>query len=156
MYRLPLTHNLCSTLSKTPRLLLPTANLSASLPTRRYSKMNSVQASYKPDASGADPKQLEYLPNLKLNDGHEIPIVRQPVVRPTMRVYQLITSPVSRQFAYGLGTANFKSKDMIGKIDKKVIADTVQAIKCVCPPLTTTHYHSLLPQPCSTSGTPSS
>lgn len=35
------------------------------------------------------------------------------------------------QLAYGLGTANFKSKDMRGKVDKKVIADTVQAIKCV-------------------------
>ncbi|CAN8103865.1 unnamed protein product [Discula destructiva] len=69
--------------------------------------MNSVDASYKPDASGAGPKQLGYLPNLELNDGNEI-----------------------LTLAYGLGTANYKSKDMIGKVDKKVIADTVQAIKC--------------------------
>lgn len=38
--------------------------------------MNSAEAPYQPDASsGAGPKQLGYLPNLKLNDGHEIPMV---------------------------------------------------------------------------------
>jgi len=38
--------------------------------------MNSIGAAYKPDASGAAaPKQLPYLPNLKLNDGKEIPLV---------------------------------------------------------------------------------
>lgn len=37
--------------------------------------MNSAGASFKPDATGADPKQLEYIPHLKLNDGEEIPMV---------------------------------------------------------------------------------
>lgn len=36
--------------------------------------MNSSVASYKPDATGQAPKQLQYIPNLKLNDGHEIPM----------------------------------------------------------------------------------
>jgi hypothetical protein len=37
--------------------------------------MNSAAASFKPDAAGADPKQLGYVPYLKLNDGNEIPMV---------------------------------------------------------------------------------
>lgn len=37
--------------------------------------MNSEGASFKPDATGADPKQLGYIPHLKLNDGIEIPMV---------------------------------------------------------------------------------
>lgn len=37
--------------------------------------MNSIGASFKPDATGADPKQSDYLPNLTLNDGNEIPFV---------------------------------------------------------------------------------
>lgn len=41
------------------------------------SKMNSAQASHQPDAaSGQGPKQTGAIPNLKLNDGHEIPMVR--------------------------------------------------------------------------------
>ena len=37
--------------------------------------MNSIGSSFEPDASGTAPKQLPYLPNLKLNDGNEIPFV---------------------------------------------------------------------------------
>lgn len=37
--------------------------------------MNSAGASFKQDATGADPKQLGYIPHLKLNDGEEIPMV---------------------------------------------------------------------------------
>ncbi|KAJ0125187.1 ldehyde reductase 1 [Diaporthe amygdali] len=68
--------------------------------------MNSAGASFKPDATGADPKQLEYIPHLKLNDGEEIPMI-----------------------AYGLGTANFKTGEALKSIDKKIIQDTVTAIK---------------------------
>lgn len=94
MYRLSLSQNLCSTLSKPSRLSLPSVTFTASLNllARQYSKMNSAQASYKTDASGADPKQLEYLPNLKLNDGHEIPIVSQ---RDTLLWAQTCTNPFS-------------------------------------------------------------
>ncbi|KAI0403493.1 aldo/keto reductase [Xylaria palmicola] len=62
--------------------------------------MNSVPASFKPDSSGTSPKQSEYIPNLKLNDGHEIPML-----------------------AYGLGT--LRTKDDA----EKVISLTVTAIK---------------------------
>ncbi|ROW06420.1 hypothetical protein VMCG_04412 [Cytospora schulzeri] len=69
--------------------------------------MNSIQSSYKPDATGQAPKQMEYIPYMKLNDGHEIPML-----------------------AYGLGSANFKTgRDALKTIDKKIIADTVMAIK---------------------------
>lgn len=37
--------------------------------------MNSIGSAYKPDATGTDPKQSDYLPSLKLNDGNEIPLV---------------------------------------------------------------------------------
>jgi hypothetical protein len=37
--------------------------------------MHSIASYFKPDASGADPKQASFIPNLKLNDGHEIPMV---------------------------------------------------------------------------------
>jgi len=37
--------------------------------------MNSITSAFKPDASGETPKQLEYIPNLKLSDGNEIPLV---------------------------------------------------------------------------------
>lgn len=48
--------------------------------------MNSTTAAFAPDASGQSPKQTSGIPNLKLNGGHEIPML-----------------------AYGLGTANQKS-----------------------------------------------
>lgn len=38
--------------------------------------MNSITAEWQPDASGTSPKQVPYIPTLKLNDGHEIPFVR--------------------------------------------------------------------------------
>lgn len=37
--------------------------------------MNSETSAYKPDASGVGPKQLDYIPDLKLSDGNEIPMV---------------------------------------------------------------------------------
>lgn len=37
--------------------------------------MNSATSTSAPDASGEPPKQLEYIPNLKLSDGNEIPMV---------------------------------------------------------------------------------
>ncbi|KAI1741080.1 aldo/keto reductase [Xylaria scruposa] len=62
--------------------------------------MHSMAAAFKPDSSGTGPKQLEYMPRLKLDDGHEIPML-----------------------GYGLGTA--RSKDEA----EKVIDLTVAAIK---------------------------
>ncbi|KAI3320702.1 Aldo/keto reductase [Xylariaceae sp. AK1471] len=62
--------------------------------------MHSMAASFKPDASGTGPKQMDYIPNLELNDGHEIPML-----------------------AYGLGTA--RSKEDAAKITEV----TVMAIK---------------------------
>ncbi|KAI0970939.1 aldo/keto reductase [Xylaria arbuscula] len=62
--------------------------------------MHSITASFRPDASGTGPKQLDYIPNLKLNDGHEIPL-----------------------FGFGLGTA--RSKDEA----EKTTQITVTAIK---------------------------
>ena len=37
--------------------------------------MNSITSDFEPDASGAVPKQTAYLPNLKLSNGNEIPMV---------------------------------------------------------------------------------
>lgn len=37
--------------------------------------MNSETSTFKPDASGTAPKQLDYIPNLKLSDGNETPMV---------------------------------------------------------------------------------
>jgi len=37
--------------------------------------MNSMAGSFEPDASGTSPKQSGHIPSLKLNDGHEIPMV---------------------------------------------------------------------------------
>jgi hypothetical protein len=37
--------------------------------------MNSIGASFTPDASGTPPKQTNGIPKLKLNDGNEIPMV---------------------------------------------------------------------------------
>ncbi|KAI0484205.1 aldehyde reductase 1 [Xylariaceae sp. FL0804] len=38
--------------------------------------MHSIKAAFQPDASsGSGPKQMEYLPSLKLNDGNEIPML---------------------------------------------------------------------------------
>ncbi|KAI0423841.1 aldo/keto reductase [Xylaria sp. FL1042] len=58
--------------------------------------MHSIAAAFKPDASGTGPKQLEYIPNLKLNDGHEIPL-----------------------FGFGLGSA--RSKDEAEKTTQLTI-----------------------------------
>ncbi|KAH9893661.1 aldehyde reductase 1 [Xylariomycetidae sp. FL2044] len=62
--------------------------------------MNSVTGTFRPDATGTSPKQMDYLPNLKLNDGNEIPML-----------------------AYGLGTANAKGES------EHVTNLTVMAIK---------------------------
>ncbi|KAJ2902357.1 hypothetical protein MKZ38_000674 [Zalerion maritima] len=70
--------------------------------------MHSIKAAFKPNAqSGETPKQMDYIPNLKLNDGNEIPMI-----------------------AYGLGTANAKrgSKDKAG-LDQDIVKVTVKAIK---------------------------
>lgn len=37
-----------------------------------------MTSAFKPDASGAAPKQMDYIPHLKLNDGNEIPLVSVP------------------------------------------------------------------------------
>lgn len=45
-------------------------------------KMHSITASFKPNASGEAPKQHpEYIPSLKLNDGNEIPMVRNALYK---------------------------------------------------------------------------
>lgn len=58
-------------------------------------KMNSAEASFKPDAAGADPKQLGYIPHLKLNDGEEIPMV-SPTEVPCPSVKPLMTNKCDR------------------------------------------------------------
>ncbi|KAK3946312.1 NADPH-dependent conjugated polyketone reductase C1 [Diplogelasinospora grovesii] len=73
---------------------------------RKTVNMHSITAAFKPDASGAPPKQLEYIPSLKLSDGHEIPML-----------------------GYGLGTANYKTGADKGKFNQKVVDDTAMAIK---------------------------
>lgn len=44
-------------------------------PTSNTAAMHSIASAFKPDASGYSPKQVPYLPSLKLNDGNEIPMV---------------------------------------------------------------------------------
>ncbi|KAI1873541.1 hypothetical protein JX265_005163 [Neoarthrinium moseri] len=67
--------------------------------------MHSVAGHFKPNASGAAPKQMEYLPHLKLNDGNEIPML-----------------------SYGLGTARAKDRDATEQ-DEEVVKLTTMAIK---------------------------
>lgn len=86
--------------------------------------MNSEVSGFKADASGTAPKQSEYIPYLKLNDGNEIPMVgddhnsvHQP--RPNIHFSQL---------GYGLGTAMVKRGNS-DEMDDKIINDTLTAIK---------------------------
>ncbi|KAJ2970322.1 hypothetical protein NQ176_g8245 [Zarea fungicola] len=67
--------------------------------------MHSINATYKPDASGQSPKQGATLPPLTLNDGTTIPML-----------------------GYGLGTANFKSSTQQGNFDQHVAGVTKKAI----------------------------
>ncbi|KAH6695824.1 aldo-keto reductase family 1 member C4 [Plectosphaerella plurivora] len=66
--------------------------------------MNSITAEWTPDASGSAPKQVPYIPSLKLNDGNEIPFL-----------------------AYGLGSANFKRGG--AAFDEELVEITTKAIK---------------------------
>ncbi|KAK4250135.1 NADP-dependent oxidoreductase domain-containing protein [Corynascus novoguineensis] len=66
--------------------------------------MNSATAGFQPDASGTDPKQSDYIPNLKLNDGNEIPML-----------------------GYGLGTARFKRANF-DKLDEDIVNAALTAI----------------------------
>lgn len=50
--------------------------------------MHSIASAFKPDASGYSPKQVPYLPLLKLNDGNEIPMVSE-ATPPASLVYTL-------------------------------------------------------------------
>lgn len=68
--------------------------------------MNSAASVFQPDASGAAPKQLDYLPKLKLSDGNEIPFL-----------------------GYGLGTANFKRNASKSPFDEATVTAIVTAIK---------------------------
>ncbi|KAK8026156.1 nadph-dependent alpha-keto amide [Apiospora arundinis] len=67
--------------------------------------MNSMTSAFKPDASGTAPKQMDYMPHLKLNDGKEIPLL-----------------------SYGLGTARAKMDGSNDK-DDEIVKLTVMAIK---------------------------
>ncbi|KAL2171630.1 hypothetical protein VTG60DRAFT_2198 [Thermothelomyces hinnuleus] len=67
--------------------------------------MNSATAEFKVDASGTPPKQADYIPHLKLNDGNEIPML-----------------------GYGLGTARFKRGNS-DKLDENIINAALTAIK---------------------------
>ncbi|KAI9158492.1 NAD/NADP-dependent indole-3-acetaldehyde reductase [Paramyrothecium foliicola] len=66
--------------------------------------MNSIGSAYEPDASGTPPKQLPYIPSIKLNDGNEIPML-----------------------AYGLGTANYKTSS--GPTEADITNAAKQAIE---------------------------
>ncbi|KFA66656.1 hypothetical protein S40285_03064 [Stachybotrys chlorohalonatus IBT 40285] len=66
--------------------------------------MNSAAATFQPDASGTPPKQVPYIPSLKLNDGNEIPML-----------------------GYGLGTARFKTGQ--GPLDQKTVDVTQLAVE---------------------------
>ncbi|KAK4190254.1 putative NADPH-dependent alpha-keto amide reductase [Podospora australis] len=68
--------------------------------------MHSIIGAFKPDASGTPPKQLEYIPSLKLSDGNEIPFL-----------------------GYGLGTANFKRNALKSAFDESIVSATVTAIQ---------------------------
>lgn len=79
MYRLPRYFVSRQFITPSSRAIRPTcwslSPRSTFTTAHQCSKMNSAGASFKPDATGADPKQLEYIPHLKLNDGEEIPMV---------------------------------------------------------------------------------
>lgn len=65
--------------------------------------MNSAASSHQPDASGEAPKQLSYLPYLRMNDGNKIPML-----------------------SYGLGTARARRS---GDVDQKLVEITKVALK---------------------------
>lgn len=88
--------------------------------------MNSIASSYEPDASGKTPKQLEYIPNLKLSDGNEIPMVGTHFHQTHPFESQLTSVP--SKLGYGLGTAYFKGKNA-PEFDEKTVNDAVTAIK---------------------------
>ncbi|PNY26642.1 NAD/NADP-dependent indole-3-acetaldehyde reductase [Tolypocladium capitatum] len=69
--------------------------------------MDSIGSTFQPDASGTPPKQGPFPPNLKLNDGNEIPLL-----------------------AYGLGTARGKWGDAAqAPLDDEIIELTKMAIQ---------------------------
>ncbi|KAF6820009.1 NADPH-dependent alpha-keto amide [Colletotrichum sojae] len=80
--------------------------------------MNSILSTFKPDASGTPPKQVPYIPWLKLNDGNEIPMTVPSTTGVALTHLQL---------AYGLGTANYKTGG--AGFDEKIVDNTVMAIK---------------------------
>lgn len=65
--------------------------------------MNSIGSAFEPDASGTPPKQVPYIPSIKMNDGNTIPML-----------------------AYGLGTANYKTSS--GPSEQDIIDAAKQAI----------------------------
>ncbi|AEO61775.1 hypothetical protein MYCTH_2141012 [Thermothelomyces thermophilus ATCC 42464] len=67
--------------------------------------MSSATAEFQVHASGTAPKQVDYIPHLKLNDGNEIPML-----------------------GYGLGTARFKRGNS-DKLDENIINAALTAIK---------------------------
>jgi hypothetical protein len=58
-----------------PYVYYTTSHIRPHLSASKLADMHSIASYFKPDASGADPKQASFIPNLKLNDGHEIPMV---------------------------------------------------------------------------------
>lgn len=78
MYRLPrsfVSRQFISPSSCTFRPTCLSLNPRSTFTARHCPNMNSDGASFKPDATGTDPKQLGYIPHLKFNDGEEIPMV---------------------------------------------------------------------------------
>ena len=69
-------------------LLEPKASSIVGKQSRTFA-MNSITADYVPEPTGSDPKQLGYLPSLKLSDGNEIPMVRRKLLVTSASAFDL-------------------------------------------------------------------
>ncbi|KAI1427546.1 aldo/keto reductase [Xylaria sp. FL1777] len=86
--------------------------------------MHSITASFKPDASGTGPKQLGYIPNLKLNDGHEIPLLGFGLGTARSRdeaekTTQITVTAIQNGYYHLDGAESYKNETELGAAIKK-------------------------------------
>ncbi|RWA13724.1 hypothetical protein EKO27_g1393 [Xylaria grammica] len=86
--------------------------------------MHSITASFKPDSSGTGPKQLGYIPNLKLNDGNEIPLFGYGLGSARSRdeaekTMQVTVTAINNGYYHLDGAQSYKNETELGAAIKK-------------------------------------
>ncbi|KAI0413402.1 aldo/keto reductase [Xylaria grammica] len=86
--------------------------------------MHSITASFKPDSSGTGPKQLGYIPNLKLNDGNEIPLLGYGLGSARSRdeaekTTQVTVTAINNGYYHLDGAQSYKNETELGAAIKK-------------------------------------